>query len=320
MLPLLFSLALVASAAQAQAREGYIERPAGVRLYYRLEGSGPDTIVYLHGGPGATLSEREIAGQAPLFARHTVLFYQQRGTGRSSVIDEDSLLTATQHIQDLEALRRAFGIERLILYGHSWGGGLAALYATTYPEHIARVIQLNPMPPRLNGIGQDVLRLRLTAEQRAEWVAAARAYDAHPDTASCLAFQRINVIIATAPGPNRDSMVADACRHPGPRTPEEEATARREGVVYRLALHSIPIAKFVAGLGRVTAPVLLLQGDADFLPFSGLLDYARGYPNAEYLVIPNGGHDLPSDNPGPVFEAIETFLSGSWPPEARPAR
>ncbi len=34
-----------------------------------------------------------------------------------------------------------------------------------------------------------------------------------PDTASCLAFQRINVIIATAPGPNRDSMVADACRH-----------------------------------------------------------------------------------------------------------
>ena len=107
---LLALLCLLATSASAQAREGYLQRPANVRLYYRFEGGGPDTIVYLHGGPGATLTEREVRGNAPLFAGHTVLFYQQRGTGKSSAIDDDSLLTVPQHIEDLEAFRRAIAI------------------------------------------------------------------------------------------------------------------------------------------------------------------------------------------------------------------
>lgn len=51
-------------------------------------------------------------------------------------------------------MRLAFGLQRVILYGHSWGGGLAALYATTYPTHVSRIIQLNPMPPTSTGSGR----------------------------------------------------------------------------------------------------------------------------------------------------------------------
>lgn len=173
-----------------------------------------------------------------------------------------------------------------------------------------------PCPPHLNGIGQDVLRLRLSPEQRAQWAEAAGRYEAAPDSASCVAFQSINVIIATVPGLNRDSLIAHACRHPGPPTPEDRESERRGTLVSQRTLRSIHPEALVSALQTVTAPVLLLQGDADFIPFSGLLDNARGYANARYLVIPIGGHDLPNDNLRPVFEAMETFLAGEWPPEA----
>lgn len=315
------SIALLsATAIPSQSRDGYVERSAGVRLYYRVEGTGPDTLVFLHGGPGGILTEREVGAEAPLFARHTVVFYQQRGTGKSSAVGDDSLLTAAQHVEDLDALRRTLRLQRLSLYGHSWGGGLAALYAVTYPDRVAKLILLNPMPPRLNGIGQDVPRLRLSAEQRAQWVVAARRYEETPDTTTCLTFQRLNVIISTVPGPNRDSLVVEACRDPHPPTALEQDERRREEMVYRVAIGSWRSSELLEGLRTVTVPVLLLQGDADFVPFSGLLDYARGFPNARYRSILNAGHDLPADNPVPVFAAIEAFLAGTWPADAREGR
>ena len=60
------------------SREGYVMTPDAVRLYYRVAGAGPDTIVFVHGGPGGSLEE-VVAGLVPLTAHHVVIFYDQRG-------------------------------------------------------------------------------------------------------------------------------------------------------------------------------------------------------------------------------------------------
>src|SRR4026207_336843 len=98
-----------------KASEGYIEAGAGVRLFYRLLGSGPDTLVMIHGGPGLTM-DYFLDDLAPLAAHHALLFYDQRGTGRSSLVSDSISLDAQRFVEDVEAIRKHFGIGQLTLF------------------------------------------------------------------------------------------------------------------------------------------------------------------------------------------------------------
>jgi proline iminopeptidase len=62
-----------------------------VRLFYRLVGGGRDIVVVVHGGPGFTM-DYFVDDRAPMAERHTLLFYDQRGTGRSSLVADSSAL------------------------------------------------------------------------------------------------------------------------------------------------------------------------------------------------------------------------------------
>jgi hypothetical protein len=79
---MLFTLFLFTPAVMAQ-QAGYITTPDSARLFYRTVGRGTDTLIAIHGGPGVDLES--IAGDfAPPAERHVVIFYDQRGTGRSA--------------------------------------------------------------------------------------------------------------------------------------------------------------------------------------------------------------------------------------------
>ncbi|MEO7907472.1 MAG: alpha/beta hydrolase [Saprospiraceae bacterium] len=96
-------------------QEGYVEAGDGVRLFYRLLGSGPDTVVVIHGGPGLTM-DYFLEDLAPLAANHTLLFYDQRGTGRSTLVTDSISLHAQRFSEDVEAIRRHFNFKRLTLW------------------------------------------------------------------------------------------------------------------------------------------------------------------------------------------------------------
>ena len=122
-----------------QERNGYVVSSEAVRLYYEIRGTGPDTVVVLHGGPG--LSSAYLAPDLDLLASdYTLIHYDQRGSGRSSVFTDTTRLRLADHLTDLEALRQHFGLERLVLLGHSWGAGLAALYTQRHPDRVAKLI------------------------------------------------------------------------------------------------------------------------------------------------------------------------------------
>jgi len=115
----------------------------GVELFQRRIGSGPPVIV-LHGGPGAH-HDYLLPGFDALARGHELIYYDQRGGGRSPVGREDPV-GWQEHVADLEALREHWGLSRMTLAGYSWGGLLAMLYAARYPGRVERLALVSPAP------------------------------------------------------------------------------------------------------------------------------------------------------------------------------
>lgn len=109
-----FLVLIVASWAPASplAREGFIAADDGTKLFYKIEGSGPEVLVVVHGGPGGSLeSVRPDFGR--LAKGRTVIYYDQRGNGRSDLIDDDERVGITYQVADLEAVRRHFKLKKM---------------------------------------------------------------------------------------------------------------------------------------------------------------------------------------------------------------
>ena len=130
-------------------------------LYVRQIGQGQPVVV-LHGGPDFdhTYLLPEMDRLSDVFR---LIYYDQRGRGRSAKNVEPEDVTIQSDVADLERLRRHFKQDSLTLLGHSWGGLLALEYAIAHPDHISHLILLNSAPVSR----QDYLLLRRMRQQSA---------------------------------------------------------------------------------------------------------------------------------------------------------
>ncbi len=120
------------------------------------------TIMAMDGGPGyastaAPFARSLVAALAPLLRRHDLVLFDERGTGRSDVLNCPALqkgtiqepiavgecanrlgpryagYTTAEAAHDLEAVREALGLGRVFLYGDSYGTLFGQAYAVRYP-------------------------------------------------------------------------------------------------------------------------------------------------------------------------------------------
>jgi proline iminopeptidase len=102
-------------------------------------------VILLHGGPGASQSALFRHYDAPLEQHFLMVYWEQRGAGRSyhADIPRDSM-TIGQFERDLDEVvdlvRQRFGKDRVILLAHSWGTVLGIIYAYEYPERVAAYV------------------------------------------------------------------------------------------------------------------------------------------------------------------------------------
>lgn len=67
------------------------------------------------------------------------------------------------------------------------------------------------------------------------------------------------------------------------------------------------------GVGRVTAPVLVIHGVADVIPIEAAREWRASYPIARLLLARRSGHLIHVEEPDLFFGAVEAFLAGDWP-------
>ncbi|MEQ7129502.1 alpha/beta hydrolase [Actinopolymorpha sp. B11F2] len=101
-------------------------------LHVGVTGNGPDVVV-LSGGPGCVhyLEQDDIAPRGM-----RAWYPEPRGVGRSA----GGPHTLDQAVADLEAVRRAAGIDSWVVLGHSWGADLAVRYALDHPSRVRSVV------------------------------------------------------------------------------------------------------------------------------------------------------------------------------------
>nr|WP_285851920.1 alpha/beta hydrolase [Sporosarcina luteola] len=106
-------------------------------MHINIIGDG-EAIVFLHGGPG---SEHRffLPHVLPLTQKFTLVFYDQRGCGKSEHAKSNTYSMADE-VKTLELLRKELKLEKMNLFGESWGSMLALLYATTYPERVNKIL------------------------------------------------------------------------------------------------------------------------------------------------------------------------------------
>lgn len=141
----------------------------GVDLFERRIGSGAPVVV-LHGGPGAH-HDYLLPGFDALAVTHELIYYDQRGGGRSPV-GRDVPVGWREHVADLEALRQHWGLDRLTIAGYSWGGLLALLYAIEHPARVIRLVLVSPAPAWREA--RDEFERRFQARTMAPELQAAR--------------------------------------------------------------------------------------------------------------------------------------------------
>jgi len=142
--------------------EGHIAY-AGGETWYRIVGDGEEPgklpLLTLHGGPGALHDYLEPLGELAATGRR-VIFYDQIGCGKSWTEEKPAdFWTVELFVREVQAVRDALGLDRVHLFGSSWGGMLAMEYALTKPSGVASLV-LSSSPASLPQWEAETGRLR----------------------------------------------------------------------------------------------------------------------------------------------------------------
>jgi proline iminopeptidase len=144
----------VLGAGQAVPVTGMVQT-ADVDLAYEVYGAPAQEtpVIAVNGGPGLShvyMIQNDVWTR--LAKGREIVFYDQRGTGKSKKLKEGASQNIDAQVADLEAIRQHFNFEKVDLVGDSFGGFLSIAYASAHPEHIRKLILSDSAPPALKDI------------------------------------------------------------------------------------------------------------------------------------------------------------------------
>jgi proline iminopeptidase len=286
-------------------REGYLHVP-GAHLYFREVGDGPP-LVLLHGGPDFNHNYL-LPEMDRLSSAFRLIYYDQRGRGRSSGGVDPEDVTIDSEVDDLDRLRRYFDLGTIAVLGHSWGGILAMEFATRHPDRVSHLILMNPAPAS----HADLLRFR-NQRQIAEESSLARmdvisrtpGY-AQADIETEAEYYRIHYGATVRRSDQLESIVR---RLRMDFTPEDILKARAiEQRLYEQTWFAEGY-DLIPRLRELTTPTLVMHGADDFVPLECARNVADAMTASRLVVFKDCGHFAYVESPAEVHRAIVEFVS-----------
>ena len=270
----------------------------GVRLSYRAIGKGP-AVVVIHDGPGFEKSLM-YGGFDQLASDLRIIYYDQRGCGRSQTLSPVIPSTVKANVEDLEALRRYFHLPRMSIAAHGWGAVVALEYVRKYAKYVDSIILITPISPFLPGPRLERIVDALPAEDRQRILQVTN----HPTLS----------ILEKREGMMRVIMPLLFHRQEGLEYVNLDELRYSPDVSIRLSqdLKSFNILRL---LSDVNVPTLIVVGRNDILtPMMDQMAYADGIGSSCAIVFNDSGH-FPFLEERKLFNSVakEFFLHGQLP-------
>lgn len=275
----------------------------GYRVVAYSFGTGRETVFCLNGGPGLPCDYLREAHSCLVDRGYRIVAFDQLGTGASDRPKDASLWTIGRYVEETETVRKALGLGKVHMLGHSWGGWLAIDYALTYPENLQTLI-LEDTVADMPHLVSELERLR--AALGPETVAMMQKHEAqgtydHPEYLAAITILNYRHVcrLPEWPAPVRRSLDD---WNMGPY-------ATMQGPNEFLYIGNLKDWNRIPDLPRITVPVLITTGEHDELTPACALRIKLALPNAELKVFANASHMPFYENPGDYYPALLDFLS-----------
>ena len=300
-LPALAVLLVPALAAAAPPENGKTFQAPGATIYVEVLGSAAGVpLVVVNGGPGFDHTYEHIAMPGTTSAWETlaknrrVVFYDQRGNGRSGALKPGQSCTLADQISDLDAVRAHLGAEKLDLVGHSWGGYLVMAYAARHPDRIRHLVTVGSAAPKWSDTVFLFKDIFPEGMERADGYTFA---DALGDAAASEAGLREYLTWLFYAPEKRDAFVAQVSTKVFTKS-VNEAVERDVG---RFDLNP--------ELRKFKFPTLVITGryDINVAP-SVAYKIHKAIPGSKFVVLERSGHLPFFEEPEAFVRAIEGFL------------
>ena len=252
-------------------------------------------VIVANGGPGLShvyMLQNDVWTRR-LARNRQIVFYDQRGTGKSKQVKADASWGMDAQVADMEAVRAKFGFQKFDLVGDSYGGLLAMAYAAAHPEHIEKLILSDSAAPAW----KDIVRvLPDVFPDVIEQIAAREKNSSGADAAD----ERIrdHFLMLFYSEANRDAYLAGV-KDLG-SSPQVSAAVQKATRTLDLT-PELPKFKF---------PTLVITGryDMNVTPLTAWNIY-KAIPGAKFVVFEKSGH-LPSyEEPDKYVQVVDAFLS-----------
>jgi proline iminopeptidase len=285
-------------------REEGFTTTTGSPLYWAKYGEpGAPTLSVLHGGPGAD-HQYLLPQLLHLGEKHDLLFYDQRGGGRSRA-DARIPITWETHVEDLGAVIEEFGLDPLSIVGYSWGAMLGLLYAIEQ--------RVNPhlrAPDRMALISPGPL----TREYRRQFEAEFARRQQSPE------IQRMRDELAASGLRERDPEayrqrafeLGVAGYFSDPRKATDLTPFRVVGRIQESVWESLGDFDLISDLKGIKIPSIIIYGRDDPIPVASSSEAASAL-GTNLVVLDECGHVPYVEQPQGLFKALDPFLDESTP-------
>jgi proline iminopeptidase len=293
--------------------EGFVDAN-GVMIYYESLGSGPPLLV-VHGGPGAS-HDYFLPYLLPLARTNRLVFIDERGSGKSSKLDDPSGYTVENMVEDVEAVRRALDLGKTSLLGHSYGGVLAQAYALRHGDQLSHLVlcstfhstrEMNQVFDRMKAKMAPDLRDRLAAMEKDGLFGHGKEWEKNRYTSDYMSAAwgegYFPYLYQRRPDANYDPPAAgqmswDLYREMWGSHGEFVIDGNLASVEYGDRLSSIRV------------PTLITAGDHDECDPALSREMHDKIPGSKLVIFPESGHMTFVDQPDLFVRTVADFVNG----------
>jgi pimeloyl-ACP methyl ester carboxylesterase len=326
------SVAAAGCRAGGSSQEQHLDVDAGGhRLHVLVIGDAGPTVVLESGWPGCGIGWERVRGPVARFAR--VVTYDRAGTGKS---EAGPLPRHARHIAgELHtALRNAGIAPPYILVGQSWGGPCIRVFASMFPRDVSGMVLVDPTQPDACESVDEVKKwLASHCPEQLERADTTLPNKVPPGYEIMLLprIKRLEQVLADVPEPRRSRLRREWWGEID-RLPDVQTTLRsmsggardemkadsdtfRQAVAAR-PLPRVPIILLAAGrpnmeVDQAMSPAFRELNKNNRLGSTSIEAHTKWVeqtPGARLIVVPNSGHNIQTEQPRFVIDAIREVV------------